>query len=130
MTQKVPVSVAGVSLSAALLCIVNFGSVAAESIDNLEYVPSSTNLLPAPWTDGEEMRLDLKFSNGVKIASAAYSVNSGETSGIMVWRLANRIFGVSRSLSHVEVDAATFRPLHSRWKHNLFGEADAQYTPT
>ncbi len=130
MTQKVPVSLAGVSLSAALLCIVNFGSVAAESIDNLEYVAGSTNFLSAPWADGEEMRLDLKFSNGVKIASAAYSVNSGETNGIMVWRLANRIFGVSRSLSHVEVDADTFRPLHSRWKHNLFGEADAQYTPT
>jgi hypothetical protein len=128
LIQRATVAVAGVSLSATALCMASCAGVAAERVLNVEYSAAAATFLPAPWTDGEEMRLDLKFSSGMKVASAAYAVNSGETNDVKIWRLSNRIFGASRSLSQVEVDADTFRPLHSRWKHNLFGEADAQYT--
>jgi hypothetical protein len=111
------------------LTLVMNDAFAAEPVSDREYRAAAAVFQPAPWADGEEMRLDLKFSTGVKIASAYYSVSSGETNGTKIWRLASRIFGASQSLSHVEVDVETFRPLHSRWKHNLFGEADAQYTP-
>lgn len=102
---------------------------ADESIKAQKYAKAAAALLPVPWTDGEEMRLDLKFSNGAKIATAEYAVKSLETNGKKKWVFINRIFGASRSLSRVEAEANTLRPLHSMWKHSLIGEAEAQYTP-
>jgi hypothetical protein len=35
----------------------------------------------------------------------------------------------SQSVSSVEAEAGTLKPLHSRWKHTLMGEVDAAYYP-
>src|SRR5262249_37302121 len=32
-------------------------------------------------------------------------------------------------LSHVEAQADTLKPIHSRWKHPLLGDADTTYSP-
>jgi len=34
-----------------------------------------------------------------------------------------------KSFSVVEVDAETFRPMNSRWKHPMLGEVSAKYQP-
>jgi hypothetical protein len=92
-----------------------------------EYLAGAVTLLPAPWTDGEELRLDVKFATGFKIGFASYGISAGETNGQKIWRLASRVFAGAQQISTVQVDAASFKPLHSHWYHSLIGDVDAVY---
>jgi tetratricopeptide (TPR) repeat protein len=95
-----------------------------------EYLAGAVALLPAPWADGEELRMDMKLGGGLKVGMASYSASSGEMNGRKVWRLASRLSaGGLQQLSRAEVEAESFKPLHSRWKHTLLGDADAVYAP-
>jgi tetratricopeptide (TPR) repeat protein len=95
-----------------------------------KYLAGASVLQPAPWTDGEVMRLDVKLEGGIKIGVAEYTANAGETNGQKIWRFTSHIDAAgNQSVSSVEVDAATLNPLHSRWKHTLLGEVDAVYYP-
>jgi len=94
-----------------------------------DYLAGAVTLLPAPWTDGEEMRLDIKFPTGFKVGMGSYAIHAGETNGQKLWRPTARIFAGVQSFSRVEVDADSFKPIHSRWKHTLIGDADTVYTP-
>jgi tetratricopeptide (TPR) repeat protein len=87
-------------------------------------------LQPAPWTDGEVMRLDVSLAGGLKVGFAEFTANAGETNGQKTWRLGSRIVaGGAQEVGRVEVEAGTLKPLHSVWKHTLLGEADAVYYP-
>ena len=94
-----------------------------------EYLSRAAALLPVPWTDGEELRLEVKFASGFKIGTAIYTADSGETNGQKIWRLGSHLFAGVQQLSRVEVEADSFRPLHCRWKHTLIGDADTVYSP-
>jgi hypothetical protein len=94
-----------------------------------EYVAGTTVLLPAPWSDGEEQILDIKLPTGFKIGMITCSVNAGETNGHKIWRLARHTFAGVQAVSRVDVDADTFAPMHSYWKHTLIGEAQTTYSP-
>ncbi len=95
-----------------------------------KYLAGAHPLRPAPWTDGEDMRLDVKLAGGLKIGVADYRMNSGQTTnGQKIWRCRSHVIVAgSQSVSHVEVDADTFSPIHSVWKHTLLGEVDAVYS--
>ena len=84
--------------------------------------------MPAPWVDGEEMQLDIKFPTGFKIGTACYRVNAGETNGQKIWRLASHLYAGAQQSSRVEVEADSFKPIHCRWKINVIGEADVTYS--
>jgi len=60
---------------------------------------------------------------------ASYMVNAGESNGRKIWRVSSRLFAGVPSFSQVEVEADSFKPIHSRWKHALIADADAVYTP-
>jgi tetratricopeptide (TPR) repeat protein len=92
-----------------------------------EYLATSSALMPAPWVDGEELHLDVKLAGGLKIGTVCYSVSSGETNGQKIWRLCSRTSAGAQSVSRVEVEADSFKPIHSRWKHMLLGDVDAAY---
>ena len=94
-----------------------------------EYLAGTMIFLPAPWADGEEMRLDLKLASGFKAGTAVYSVDAAETNGQKLWRFGSHLYVGVQQLSHVEVDADTLKPLHSRWKHTMLGDADTTYSP-
>jgi hypothetical protein len=94
-----------------------------------EYLAGTVTLLPAPWADGEELIADLKLATGFKLGTVRTRINSGETNGHKIWRLSTYLYAGVAQLSQVEVEADSFRPLHSRWKHTLLGDADAVYTP-
>jgi hypothetical protein len=94
-----------------------------------QYLPSEPQLLPVPWTDGEEMRILLKFQSGFVVGASSYMVNSAEANGRKIWLVRSRTFAGAQALSRVEVEAETFKPIHSLWKHSLIGEADATYLP-
>jgi len=94
-----------------------------------EYLAGAMALLPPPWVDGEEMRLEIKFPTGFKLGMGAITVDAAETNGIKIWRLGSHLFAGGNSFSRVEVEADSFKPLHSRWKHSLIGDVDAVYSP-
>jgi tetratricopeptide (TPR) repeat protein len=95
-----------------------------------EYLAGSSALLPAPWADGEQLRMDIKLGGGYKLGTACYSIASGETNGQKIWRMSSRMSAGVQSVSRVEVEADSFKPIHSRWKHMLLGDVDALYGPT
>lgn len=94
-----------------------------------DYLAGAVALTPAPWADGEEMRLDLKFPSGFRIGVASYTVASGETNGHKIWRFGSRMMAGVQQFSRVEADYESLKPLHSRWKHVLIADADAMYSP-
>jgi len=94
-----------------------------------QYLPSEPQLLPVPWTDGEEMRMVFKFQSGYVVGASSYTVNLVEANGRKIWSVRSRTFTGAQAVSRVEVDAETFKPIHSFWKHSLIGEADATYLP-
>ena len=66
-----------------------------------KYLAGAMPLLPAPWVDGEELRLDIKFATGYKLGTVRYRVNAGETNGQRIWRLASRLFATTQQASRV-----------------------------
>jgi hypothetical protein len=94
-----------------------------------KYLANAMPLMPAPWVDGEEMQLDIKFPTGFKIGSACYRVNAGEANGQKIWRLTSHLFAGTQQSSRVEVEADSFKPIHCRWKIGVIGEADVTYSP-
>lgn len=95
-----------------------------------DYLAGTVALLPAPWVDGEQQQMDLKFSTGFKIGASQLTIRSGEIDGRKIWRLRSHIFAGVQSVSQVEAEADSFRPLHSRWMHKLIGDADTVYSAT
>jgi hypothetical protein len=93
-----------------------------------KYLSGANALQPAPWADGEVMRLDVKLAGGMKVGVAEYAVNAGETNGQKIWRFTTHMdVAGNQSVSSVEAETGTLNPLHSRWKHTLLGEVDAVY---
>jgi hypothetical protein len=95
-----------------------------------DYLFRARPLLPAPWVDGEELRLELKSATGLKYGSVTLTVDGGETNGLKLWRLGLRwgCFGpLGEASSRVEVDAQTMRPLRSRWQGNWDTDIDTGY---
>jgi hypothetical protein len=92
-----------------------------------EYLATSSALMPAPWVDGEELHADIKLAGGLKVGTVCYSVSSGETNGQKIWRITSRMGAGMQSVSRVEVEADSFKPIHSRWKHMLLGDVDTTY---
>lgn len=93
-----------------------------------DYLAGATTLLAAPWTDGEEMQLEIKSGTGFQLGYARYGIESGTLNGQKIWRLSSRLTVGARQASLVEVDADSFKPIHSRWKVSVLGEADTTYT--
>jgi hypothetical protein len=93
-----------------------------------DYLYRAMPLLPAPWVEGEQLRLDLR-SNGAKSGSWHFWLTAGETNGTKVWRVMNHCFWgpFGQSLSRAEVEAATFRPLRSLWKSSWGGAFETVY---
>src|SRR6266513_3116859 len=46
-----------------------------------EYLAGSSALMPAPWADGEELRLDIKLGGGLKVGTVCYTAAADETNG-------------------------------------------------
>jgi hypothetical protein len=93
-----------------------------------QYLAGAVSLMPAPWVDGEEMQLDIKFPTGFKIGAAAYRVTAGETNGQKTWRLAMRLYAVAQQSSRLEVEADSFKPIHCWRKISVMGESDVTYS--
>jgi tetratricopeptide (TPR) repeat protein len=94
-----------------------------------EYLAGAVALLPAPWGDAEVLHLDLKFSSGFKAGSATYAVEAAERDGRKIWRVSSQMNVGVQQASRVDVEANSFQPIHSRWRHTLLGDAVGNYSP-
>ena len=86
------------------------------------YIPDGLELQPIPWVDGERMQLNIALASGMDIGTAEYRADLvAPVNGRQVWRVGCRMMAGPQSVSAVDVDAETFRPLTSHWKHSLLG---------
>ncbi|HXP58863.1 MAG TPA: DUF3108 domain-containing protein, partial [Dongiaceae bacterium] len=83
-----------------------------------DYLYRALPLLPAPWVDGEDLQFVMKGPRDEKGGFINFGVNAGETNGQKFWRIEFLCGNFLQSLQAgvTEVDAATFRPLRSRFK--------------
>jgi Protein of unknown function (DUF3108)/Tetratricopeptide repeat len=94
-----------------------------------EYLPSSLTLEPAPWVDGERMILNLTLASGLDIGTVEYRAILIDAGGRRLWRVGARMSAGAQSVSSVDAEAESFRPLVSSWKHSLLGEVSAVFQP-
>jgi hypothetical protein len=92
-----------------------------------EYLADGAALLPVPWGEGEEMRYKVNLATGFTVGAARFAVAAAELDGRKIWRFDSNTVGGAQSWSRTEVDAASFRPLHSLWKHTMLGEFETVY---
>src|ERR1039457_3979758 len=95
-----------------------------------EFLPGKFVLGPVPWVDGERLQLNIALAAGADIGTVEYRADLvQQASGQKVWRVGCRLMAGPQSVSSVDADAETFRPLSSHWKHSMLGEVSATYRP-
>ena len=95
-----------------------------------EHLPSDLTLGPVPWVDGERLQLNIALATGADIGTVEYRADLvQQVNGHKFWRVGARLMAGPQSVSSVDADAETFRPLSSHWKHSLLGEVTATYQP-
>jgi hypothetical protein len=95
-----------------------------------EYLPSGLTLGPVPWVDGERMQLNISVASGADIGTGEYRADLvQQANGGKIWRVGCRMMAVAQSVSSVDVDSETFRPISSHWKHSMLGDVTAVYSP-
>lgn len=95
-----------------------------------EFLPGALKLEPAPWVDGERLQLKIYAADGTEIGIVEYRADLVESGTESIWRVGARLnAGQVSSVSSVDADAETFRPISSRWKNSELGEVEAVYHP-
>jgi hypothetical protein len=94
-----------------------------------EYLPAELALGPVPWVDGERLQMALTLQTGLDIGTVELRADLVDADGRKVWRVGRRMAGGGHMLSSVDVDAETFQPLSSYWRHTLLGTVSATFKP-
>ena len=92
-----------------------------------DLLPGKLTLGPVPWANGERMQLTISLPSGVDIGVCEYRADfvAGDNKA---WGVGARgLLAGAQSVSRVEADAETFRPIKSHWKHSQLGEVWATY---
>ncbi len=99
-----------------------------------EHMPGraeSLKLLPAPWDDGEIMRISLKLASGTPIGAMLFSADATRLDGEELWRLRIRtkIFSDfdNQGISQVLARRDTMAPVRSVYQRNGVGHFEAHY---
>ncbi len=93
-----------------------------------EHLPGKFVLGPVPWVDGERLQLNIMAASGADIGTVEYRADLMQNvSGRKVWRIGARLMAGPQSVSTVDVEPDTFRPISSYWKHSMLGEVTGTY---
>lgn len=87
-------------------------------------------LNPAPWQDGEVMRLAIKMTSGAEIGTLIYFVGKATLDGRDLCRVeSNRVgtVGDARQYTRVDADMDTFAPVFARTNSTPMGDIRAVY---
>jgi len=105
----------------------NETNLVAQARQNL---PSDLAFGPVPWVDGERLQLNIMGASGADVGTVEYRADLiQQASGGKIWRVGARLLAGAQSVSSVDADADSFRPLTSHWKHSSLGEVTAVYSP-
>lgn len=110
---------------------INDASAAGESGAGADRLREPQEVGPAPWVDGELMKLSLKMKTGVTVGTIIYTAQlvPAEKAPEKIWRIESyMVVPVSDTHQFTRVDAAadTFLPIFGRTKNQL-GDFTAQY---
>ncbi len=93
--------------------------------------PEPLELLPAPWDDGEVMRLNLKLASGTPIGFFLLTADATELEGAPLWRLRTRhrvhSDADNQGIREVLARRDTMTPVRSTFRHSVAGHFEAQY---
>lgn len=90
-----------------------------------EHIAAGVDLLPAPWSDGEMLEYRLKAPGGQIAATQVLAVDRG---GADTWLLSTGMYlGVGTMASRIEVRRDNMRPVESRYRNFMLGDAHAIY---
>ena len=93
-----------------------------------QYLPKDIVFGPVPWIDGERLQLNMSAAGGADIGTAEYRADFvQQANGQKTWRVGCRLMAGPQSVSSVDADADSFRPISSHWKHSMLGEVWATY---
>jgi hypothetical protein len=93
-----------------------------------EFLPAEIAVGPVPWVDGERLTFNVALSGGMNLGAMVYRADLVDAGGRKLWRVgAQTAITASQSVSSADADPETFRPVSSRWKHVLLGEATGSY---
>jgi hypothetical protein len=94
------------------------------------YLPSGLTFGPVPWVDGERLQLTVMLASGADIGVSEYRADLvPQANGSNIWRVGCRMMAAgAQSVSSVDTDADTFRPITGHWKHSLLGEITTVYS--
>jgi hypothetical protein len=101
------------------------------SPENKQHVEPLT-LNPAPWTDGEVMRLNLKMMTGMEVGTLLWTADAVKVNDKDAWRIEQRLFVTannSQEYTRVDAEKDSFAPIFGRTVNEL-GDFHAEYLPT
>lgn len=78
-----------------------------------DYLSAGLPLQPAPWTDGEEMVLQLKAPTGVRMGVIKYSITAGSGEGQKTWSFHSHLFNGGHFLTTSVADMVSLKPVSS-----------------
>ncbi len=88
-------------------------------------------LLPAPWPDGEVMRMSLQLASGTQVGTLLMTADAAERAGEELWRLRIRhtVFSApgNQTLRQVLVRRDDMAPLESSYRYPGVGHFEARY---
>jgi hypothetical protein len=95
-----------------------------------EYLPSGLTFGPVPWVGGERLQMNVLLATGAAIGVVEYRADLvPQATGSNIWRVGCRLMAAGvQSVSSVDADSDTFRPITGHWKHSLLGEITTVYS--
>jgi len=103
-------------------------SKAAEQLRKLDHQPLA--IQPAPWADGEVMRLRLTAAAGGEIGTIIYTADATESDGRKLWLIRSHLLVTITNTFQdtvVEADRDSFAPVTGRTLNNDMGDYRAVY---
>jgi uncharacterized protein len=92
-----------------------------------ERMPGGLKLLPAPWTDGEVLELNMKLAGGMPAGAAVYSIDGAPEDRSHRWLAQSRTYTVgSKQITRVTMDRASLQPFSSSTDY-LLGQIRVEY---
>ncbi len=94
-------------------------------------VGKSLTFLPAPYQSGQRETLIMTLAGGQVVGFIGVGAEAGKLDDTKVWRMYVRRMvnpTMNEGASAMVVDAATFKPIQTRFQHTLLGDSSAVWT--
>ena len=106
-------------------------ALVARAREHLPGDPEPLELIPAPWDDGEVLRLGLELASGTPIGVLLLTADATELEDVPLWRLRTRHRVLSdadnQGIREVLARRDTMAPVRGTVKHSMAGHFEGRY---